>query len=91
VFAVVFGANITDVLDATIVNVAGLSIHLDLGEVASTVQWLSAGSVDHYRVSVRAENQNLPTVAAPGPVVVGEVPQRAPAFQPPDRAGGPAG
>src|SRR4051812_22243804 len=43
VFAVVFAANIMDILDATIVNIAGPSIHGDLGGGASTVQWLSAG------------------------------------------------
>ena len=31
VFAVVFAANIMDLLDATIVNIAGPSIHDDLG------------------------------------------------------------
>jgi EmrB/QacA subfamily drug resistance transporter len=43
VFAVVFAANIMDLLDATIVNIAGPSIHADLGGAANTVQWLSAG------------------------------------------------
>jgi EmrB/QacA subfamily drug resistance transporter len=43
VFAVVFAANIMDLLDATIVNIAGPSIHADLGGGPSTVQWLSAG------------------------------------------------
>jgi EmrB/QacA subfamily drug resistance transporter len=43
VAAVVLAANIMDLLDATIVNVAGPSIHRDLGGGASTIQWLSAG------------------------------------------------
>ncbi|SHF72328.1 drug resistance transporter, EmrB/QacA subfamily [Jatrophihabitans endophyticus] len=43
VFAVVFAANIMDLLDATIVNIAGPAIHVDLGGGANTVQWLSAG------------------------------------------------
>jgi EmrB/QacA subfamily drug resistance transporter len=43
VFAVVFAANIMDLLDATIVNIAGPTIHADLGGGTSTVQWLSAG------------------------------------------------
>jgi EmrB/QacA subfamily drug resistance transporter len=43
VAAVVLAANLIDVLDATIVNVAGPSIHRDLGGGASTIQWLSAG------------------------------------------------
>ena len=43
VLAVVLGANIMDLLDSTIVNVAGPSIHADLGGSASTLQWLSAG------------------------------------------------
>ena len=43
VFAVVFAANIMDLLDSTIVNIAGPSIHADLGGGTSTVQWLSAG------------------------------------------------
>jgi EmrB/QacA subfamily drug resistance transporter len=40
---VVLAANTMDLLDATIVNVAGPSIHDDLGGGASTIQWLSAG------------------------------------------------
>jgi EmrB/QacA subfamily drug resistance transporter len=40
---VVLAANTMDLLDATIVNVAGPSIHRDLGGGASTIQWLSAG------------------------------------------------
>ena len=36
-------ANVMDLLDATIVNVAAPSIHRDLGGGASTIQWLSAG------------------------------------------------
>jgi EmrB/QacA subfamily drug resistance transporter len=43
VAAVVLGANLMDVLDSTIVNVAGPSIHRDLGGGADTLQWLSAG------------------------------------------------
>lgn len=43
VFGVVFAANLMDIFDATIVNVAGPSIHTDLGGGASTLQWLSAG------------------------------------------------
>ena len=35
-------ANTMDLLDATIVNVAGPSIHRELGGGASTIQWLSA-------------------------------------------------
>src|ERR1700719_5070158 len=42
VAAVVLTANTMDLLDATIVNVAGPSIHRDLGGGASTIQWLSA-------------------------------------------------
>ncbi len=43
VAAVVLAANVMDVLDSTIVNVAGPSVHRDLGGGASTLQWLSAG------------------------------------------------
>ena len=43
VFAVVIAANIMDLMDATIVNVAGPSIRLALGGGASTLQWLPAG------------------------------------------------
>ncbi len=42
VAGVVLAANTMDLLDATIVNVAGPSIHRDLGGGASTIQWLSA-------------------------------------------------
>ena len=42
VAAVVLAANVMDLLDATIVNVAGPSIHRDLGGGPSTLQWLSA-------------------------------------------------
>jgi MFS family permease len=42
VAAVVLAANTMDLLDATIVNVAGPSIHRQLGGAASTIQWLSA-------------------------------------------------
>jgi MFS family permease len=40
--AVVLAANVMDLLDATIVNVAGPSIHRDLGGGSNTLQWLSA-------------------------------------------------
>jgi EmrB/QacA subfamily drug resistance transporter len=43
VFAVVIAANIMDLMDATIVNIAGPSIRTALGGSASTLQWLSAG------------------------------------------------
>lgn len=43
VLAVVLGANIMDLIDATIVNVAGPTIRHDLGGGATTLQWLSAG------------------------------------------------
>jgi EmrB/QacA subfamily drug resistance transporter len=43
VFAVVLAANIMDLMDATIVNVAGPSIRSALGGSTSTLQWLSAG------------------------------------------------
>ena len=43
VFAVVLAANIMDLMDATIVNVAGPSIRTALGGSVSTLQWLSAG------------------------------------------------
>lgn len=43
VFAVVMCAEIMDLLDSTVVNVAGPSIRDDLGGSAATVQWLSAG------------------------------------------------
>jgi len=43
VFAVVIAANIMDLLDATIVNVAGPSIRTALGGSPSTLQWLPAG------------------------------------------------
>src|SRR5579875_792688 len=43
VFAVVFAANLMDILDATIVNVAGPAIHAHLGGATNTLQWLSAG------------------------------------------------
>src|SRR5580700_974493 len=42
VAAVVLAVNTMDLLDATIVNVAGPSIHRALGGGASTIQWLSA-------------------------------------------------
>ncbi len=43
VFSVVIAANIMDLMDATIVNVAGPSIRAALGGSASTLQWLPAG------------------------------------------------
>jgi EmrB/QacA subfamily drug resistance transporter len=43
VFGVVIAANIMDLMDATIVNVAGPSIRRALGGSASTLQWLPAG------------------------------------------------
>jgi EmrB/QacA subfamily drug resistance transporter len=43
VAAVVLAANVMDILDGTIVNVAAPSIHRALGGSASTIQWLSAG------------------------------------------------
>jgi EmrB/QacA subfamily drug resistance transporter len=43
VFAVVIAADIMDLMDATIVNVAGPSIRAALGGSASTLQWLPAG------------------------------------------------
>jgi EmrB/QacA subfamily drug resistance transporter len=43
VFAVVIAANIMDLMDATIVNVAGPSIRAALGGSAATLQWLPAG------------------------------------------------
>jgi EmrB/QacA subfamily drug resistance transporter len=42
VLAVVLGANIMDLIDATIVNIAGPTIRHDLGGSATTLQWLSA-------------------------------------------------
>jgi EmrB/QacA subfamily drug resistance transporter len=43
VFAVVIAANVMDLLDATIVNVAGPSIRSALGGSPFTLQWLPAG------------------------------------------------
>src|SRR6201986_2668432 len=43
VAGVVLAANAMDLLAPTIVNVAGPSIHRQLGGGASTIQWLSAG------------------------------------------------
>ena len=43
VAAVVLAANIVDLLDATIVNVAAPSVHRSLGGGSDTIQWLSAG------------------------------------------------
>src|SRR5580693_3250124 len=50
VFAVVIAANIMDLMDATIVNVAGPSIRAALGGSASTLQWLSAGYTPAFAV-----------------------------------------
>ena len=43
VFAVVVSADVMDLMDSTIVNVAAPSIRAALGGGASTLQWLSAG------------------------------------------------
>jgi MFS family permease len=43
VAGVVLAANLVDLLDATIVNVAGPAIHTELGGGPNTIQWLSAG------------------------------------------------
>jgi EmrB/QacA subfamily drug resistance transporter len=43
VFMVVIAANMMDLMDATIVNVAGPSIRTALGGSVSSLQWLSAG------------------------------------------------
>lgn len=43
VFAVILAANAMDLMDSTIVNVAGPSIRHALGGSGSTLQWLSAG------------------------------------------------
>jgi MFS family permease len=43
VFAVVIAANIMDLMDATIVNIAGPSIRVALGGSEATLQWLPAG------------------------------------------------
>src|ERR1700743_1726393 len=43
VLAVVMAANMMDLMDATIVTVAGPSIRLALGGSDATLQWLSAG------------------------------------------------
>jgi EmrB/QacA subfamily drug resistance transporter len=43
VFAVVLFGNLMDLMDSTIVNIAGPSIRHALGGSASTLQWLSAG------------------------------------------------
>jgi EmrB/QacA subfamily drug resistance transporter len=43
VFAVVVAANVMDLMDATIVNVAGPSIRVALGGSATFLQWLPAG------------------------------------------------
>jgi MFS family permease len=43
VFAVVLAANVMDLMDSTIVNVAGPSIRRAIGGTPSTLLWLSAG------------------------------------------------
>jgi EmrB/QacA subfamily drug resistance transporter len=43
VLAVVLAANVMDLLDSTIVNVAGPSVRADLGGGSATLQWLTAG------------------------------------------------
>ena len=43
VAAVVLAANVMDMLDATIINVAAPSVHRDLGGSGSAIQWLSVG------------------------------------------------
>ena len=43
VAAVVLAANLMDILDSTIVNVAGPSVRHSLGGSANSIQWLSAG------------------------------------------------
>jgi hypothetical protein len=45
VAVVALGTDVMDLLDATIVNVAALSIRRDLGGAASSIQWLSAGNI----------------------------------------------
>jgi EmrB/QacA subfamily drug resistance transporter len=42
VAGVVLAANVMDLLDTTVVNVAAPSVHRDLGGGADTIQWLSA-------------------------------------------------
>jgi len=42
VLAIVLAAEVMDLMDATIVNVAGPSIRRDLGGGAATLQWLGA-------------------------------------------------
>ncbi len=43
ILAVVLMAEILDLLDSTIINVAGPSIRTDLGGAVSTIQWIAAG------------------------------------------------
>src|SRR6202142_489249 len=52
VFAVVIAANIMDLMDATIVNVAGPSIWHALGGRGSPLQWLPAGYTLAFAVSL---------------------------------------
>jgi hypothetical protein len=57
VATVVLAAATMDLLDATIVNVAGPSIRRDLGGGASTLQWLS---LLHIGVRSRAHRRRAP-------------------------------
>ena len=43
ILAVVLAAEVLDLLDATVVNVAAPSIRADLGGAVSTIQWIAAG------------------------------------------------
>src|ERR1700735_5579833 len=56
VLAVVRGADVMDLMDSTIVNIAGPSIRRDLGGGTATLQWLSA-----------AYTLALAVLLAPGP------------------------
>ncbi|MGZ4267820.1 MAG: hypothetical protein ACXVFN_12665 [Solirubrobacteraceae bacterium] len=42
VLAVVLAAEVMDLLDATVVNIAGPSVRDDIGGGAATLQWLGA-------------------------------------------------
>ncbi|WP_018347568.1 MFS transporter [Longispora albida] len=50
VLALVLAAEVMDLLDATIVNVAGPSIRADIGGTDTTLQWISAGYVLSFAV-----------------------------------------